>query len=308
MSSAEQSPHSSRPAWPDLAQFPFAPHYLDVGPGRLCYVDEGHGYPIVMVHGTPDWSFLYREPIRHLSDRYRCIALDHLGFGRSDKPANWTYRVADHARNFAALIDHLALERFTLVVHDFGGPIGLSYALDHPERIDRFVICNTFLWSLKKEAQMRRVLAVLGGPIGRFLYLRFNFSTRVILPGAWGKHRPLTPEVHRQYVDAAPRAQDRYPMWCFAREGLAASDWYDALWLRRERMRQIQALILWGMRDPAFKPDFIQRFEGAFAQVKVVRYRDVGHFVPDEAGPEVADEISNFLAVSAETGAHHADL
>jgi haloalkane dehalogenase len=205
-----------------------------------------------MVHGTPDWSFLYREPIRRLSDRYRCIALDHLGFGRSDKPAKWTYRVADHARNFAALIDHLALERFTLVVHDFGGPIGLSYALDHPERIDRLVISNTFLWSLKKEAQMRRMLAVMGGPIGRFLYLRFNFSTRVILPGAWGKHRPLTPEVHRQYVDAAPRVQDRYPMWCLAREGLAASDWYDALWQRRERIRQIPALILWGMRDPAF--------------------------------------------------------
>jgi haloalkane dehalogenase len=252
-----------------------------------------------MVHGTPDWSFLYRAPIRILSDRYRCIALDHLGFGRSDKPADWSYRVADHAENFARLIDHLNLERFTLVVHDFGGPIGLAYALDHPERIDRLVIANSFLWPLDDETSMRRVLSVMGGPIGRFLYLRFNFSTRVILPGAWGKHRPLTKEVHRQYVDAAPRVPDRYPMWCFAREGLAAGAWYRSLWEQRERLRSIPALILWGMRDPAFPPRFADRFEGLFDQVKVVRYPDVGHFVPDEAGPEMADEIGRFLAPSS---------
>lgn len=290
-----------RPAWPDRTLFPFTPHYFSGDAGRLAYVDEGSGQPIVMVHGTPDWSFLYREVIRRLSDRYRCLALDHLGFGLSDKPTTWTYRVSDHARNFAAFVDHLGLDRFTLVVHDFGGPIGLSYALDHPERIERLVLFNTFLWSLRGEPQMRRILAVMGGPIGKLLYLRLNFSTRVILPRSWGKHRPLTPAVHRQYVDAAPRVSDRYPMWCFAREGLAASAWYDGLWQRRARLRPLPALILWGLRDPAFPPHFCQRFADAFDQVTVVRYPDVGHFVPDEAGPEAADEISRFLASSAAT-------
>ena len=118
------------------------------------------------------------------------------------------------------------------------------------------MLFNTWLWSLRNEPRMRRVLAVMGGPIGRFLYLRFNFSPRVILPGAWGTHRLLTKEVHRQYVDAAPRVQDRYGMWSFAREGLAASDWYVGLWQRRERIKDVPALILWGMRDPAFKPHF----------------------------------------------------
>ncbi|HLZ07120.1 MAG TPA: alpha/beta fold hydrolase, partial [Chloroflexota bacterium] len=286
----------------DRKLFPFAPHYVDVDGGRMHYVDEGQGSTIVMVHGTPDWSFVYRELIGRLSDRYRCVAADNLGFGLSDKPADWSYRMADHARNFATLIDRLELERFTLVVHDFGGPIGLSYALDHPERVERLVIFNTWMWSLRGETSMRRALDVLGGPIGKLLYLTFNFSTRVIIPMSWGKHRPLSAEVHRQYVDAAPRAPDRYPMWCFAREGLAASDWFDDLWTRRERISQIPALIIWGMADPAFKPHLIQRFEDLFKILRVVRYPDVGHFVPDEAGPESADEIAKFLVSPAGSG------
>jgi haloalkane dehalogenase len=286
---------ATKPTWPDRTLFPFTSRFLDLPPGKIHYVDEGAGPAIVMVHGTPDWSFLYREPIRRLAAGYRCIALDHLGFGLSDKPRDWSYRIADHAANFAAFVDRLGIERFTLVVHDFGGPISLSYAIDHPEKIERLVISNTWMWSLRDEKQMSRVLSVLGGPIGRFLYEQLNFSTRFIVPSAWGTHRPLTKQVHRQYVDAAPRPPDRYPMWCFAREGLAGSDWYDGLWHRRERIHGIPALILWGMRDPAFKPHFIDRFEQIFPDCRVVRYPEVGHFVPDEAGPEVAEEIGRFV-------------
>jgi haloalkane dehalogenase len=249
-----------------------------------------------MVHGTPDWSFVYRELIARLSDRYRCIAADHIGFGLSDKPINWAYRMPDHARNLATLIDRLGLDRVTLVVHDFGGPIGLAFAVDHPERVERLVIFNTFMWSLRGEGSIRRVLAVMGSPLGRFFYTRLNLSTRVIIPSSWGKLRPLTPEIHRQYVDAAPRPRDRYPMWCFAREGLAASRWFDGLWRRRGRISQIPALIIWGLADPAFPAHFIQRFEGVFRQVTSIRYPDVGHFVPDEAGPEAAEDIARFLA------------
>jgi haloalkane dehalogenase len=285
----------TKSTWPDRTLFPFTSRFLELDAGRIHYVDEGSGPPVVMVHGTPDWSFLYREPIRRLADRYRCLALDHLGFGLSDKPRDWSYRIDDHARNFASFVEQLGLERFTLVVHDFGGPIGLAYAIDHPERIERLVIANTWMWSLQREAQMRRVLALLGGPIGRLLYEQLNISTKVIIPNAWGTHRPLTKEVHRQYVDAAPHPRDRYPMWCFAREGLAGSAFYEDLWLRRERIREIPALILWGVRDPAFKPHFADRFAQLFQTVRVIRYPDVGHFVPDEAGPEVAEEIARFL-------------
>src|SRR5204863_2021374 len=134
-----------------------------------------------------------------------CIAPDHLGFGLSDKPRGWSYRPADHARNLRALIDRLGLERLTLVVHDFGGPIGLAWALDHPEWIDRLVLSNTWLWSLRGDPSVRRPLRLMGGPIGKLLYTRLNFSTRFILPAAWGDRPTLTPAVHRQYVEAGPQ-------------------------------------------------------------------------------------------------------
>jgi pimeloyl-ACP methyl ester carboxylesterase len=282
--------------FPDRAQYPFTSRYLDVGTGRLHYVDEGEGSPVVMVHGTPDWSFLYRKLIRKLSPHHRCIAADNLGFGLSDKPRDWTYRVADHARNFATFVERLGVDRLTLVVHDFGGPIGLSYAIEHPERIDRLVISNTFLWSLRDDASVRRIARIMGGPIGRFLYLRLNFSPRFIIPASWGKYAPLTSLVHHQYVDAAPRPQDRLGMWTYARELLDASDWYAGLWERRDCIKDLPTLLLWGLRDPAFGPRFLRPFEELFTHARVVRYPDVGHFVPDEAGDEVAEEIERFLA------------
>ncbi len=103
-----------------------------------------------MVHGTPTWSFMYRHLIRDLSPRYRCIAPDHLGFGLSDRPAGWSYRPEDQARNLARLIETLGLKDLTLVVHDFGGPIGLAYALDHPENVRRLVLFNTWMWSFRR--------------------------------------------------------------------------------------------------------------------------------------------------------------
>lgn len=119
--------------WLDRAEYPFAPHHFESGDGRMHYVDEGEGEPVVLVHGTPTWSFLYsRHRIRGLSRTRRVIAPGHLGFGLSEKPADALYRPEDHARRLEALLEHLGLEGITLVVHDFGGPIGLSYALRHP--------------------------------------------------------------------------------------------------------------------------------------------------------------------------------
>lgn len=124
-----------RLVWLNPSLNPFPTHDLDTGSGRMHYVDEGEGAPIVMVHGTPSWSFLYRQLIRDLSGSYRCIAPDQLGFGLSDKPETFAYTPAAHAQNLERLIDTLGLKDIVLVVHDFGGPIGLSYALTHPENV-----------------------------------------------------------------------------------------------------------------------------------------------------------------------------
>jgi haloalkane dehalogenase len=291
----------SQPSFPDRAQFPFAPHYLDVGPGRLHYVDEGQGPAVLMVHGTPTWSFLYRHLITKLSPDYRCIAVDHLGFGLSDRPRGWGYRPADHAANLTAFIEGLDLRDITLMVHDFGGPIGLAYAVEHPENVARLVLFNTWMWSLEGDPHFERAARLLGGRLGRLLYTRASFSTRVLLRSSWRNKERLSPAVYRQYADAFPSPEDRLPLWTLARELIASSAWFDGLWQRRDRITDKPALLAWGMKDPAFRPSELARWQALLARAVTVPFPDAGHFVQEEA-PEAPETVRTFLSESRREG------
>jgi haloalkane dehalogenase len=275
--------------------YPFASRYLDVGPGRLHYVDEGEGPVVVMVHGTPTWSYLYRHLIHELSRDHRVIALDRLGFGRSDKPERWGYRPEDHARNLEMLIERLELRDVVLVVHDFGGPIGLAYAARRPENLRAVVLFNTWLWSLRG-TPTERVSRLMGGPFGRFLYKRLNFSPRVLIPAAFGDKKKLTKEAHRAYLDAFPTPADRQAPWVLARELIGSSEWYDELWRERSRFAGKPALVLWGMKDPTFGRDALERWKATLTDARVVEFPDAGQFVQEEAPEEAAREIRGFLA------------
>ena len=143
------------PAWLDTTAYPFAHHYAALPAGRMHYVDEGRGEPILFVHGTPTWSFEFRHLIRALCPTHRCLAPDHLGFGLSERPDGFGYRPDDHAANLEAFVEQLQLDRFTLVVHDFGGPIGLPLALRRPERVRRLVVLNSWMWSFDGERWRR---------------------------------------------------------------------------------------------------------------------------------------------------------
>jgi haloalkane dehalogenase len=277
------------PPWVDRREYPFEPRALDVGAGRLSYVDEGQGSPIVMVHGTPTWSFLYRHLIRELRPRYRCVAPDHLGFGLSDRPPGWSYRPEDQARNLARLIDSLALKDLTLVVHDYGGPIGLAYALEHPDNVRRLVLFNTWMWSFAGDRRIERVGRILGGRLGRFLYERLGFSVRVMLRHAIADRRRYAREIERHYL----KALDGYATWIYAREVLGSSDWYDGLWRRRDRIARIPALLIWGMKDPAFGR-YLPRWCEVFERTEVVEL-DCGHAPPEERAPESLRRLVPFL-------------
>lgn len=283
------------PAWVDPVLYPFRPESFPVDGHALSYVDVGEGPPVVLVHGTPTWSFLWRDLIRELAQDHRVIAPDHLGFGLSDKPVRADYSPAAHARRLQALLEHLGLGRHSLVVHDFGGPIGLEHALMEPDALHRLVLTNTWLWSNAGDRSVESASRLLGGAVGRLLYLRFNLSPRVLVPAAFGERRRLRPEVHRHYLAPLASPSERWAQWRLVGELTASNDWYDGLWQARAALADKPALILWGMRDRLMPPRHLARWREALPQAQVVEFPTAGHFVLEEAGDEAVGLIARFL-------------
>jgi haloalkane dehalogenase len=281
-------------SWVDRTLYPFAPHHLEVDGGRMHYLDEGSGPAVVMVHGTPTWSFLYRDLITALSSSYRVIAPDNLGFGLSDKPARWGYTPADHAKNLSVLVDHLDLDDFVLVVHDFGGPIGLSLAIEQPQRVRGLVLFNTWMWSLAG-TRAEKMSHIMATGFGRFLYTRLNLSPRALIPAAFGDRKALTRDVHRHYIRPFGAPAERIGAWTLARELGASGPWYEDLWQRREAITDKPALLLWGMKDPAFGPEALDRWRGEMLGARIVELPEAGHFVQEEAPERAAAEVRTFL-------------
>jgi haloalkane dehalogenase len=280
----------------DRAAYPFADEWMELDAGRMHYVDEGAGEPVVFVHGTPTWSFEWRHLVRALAPRVRCIAPDHIGFGLSERPREAPYTPEWHAENFAQFIDWLDLKALTLVVHDFGGPIALAYALRRPERITRLVVINSWMWSFAGDRDMERKGRIAGGAIGLFLYRWANFSLRVLMPSAYGDRRKLTPAIHAQYLDRFPDRWSRGAvLWRLARALLGSSDFYDSLWRARAKLVKTPALIVWGTEDPAFQPRQLECWRDVLPQAEVVQLARAGHWPHEEAPDDVALAIRRFL-------------
>jgi pimeloyl-ACP methyl ester carboxylesterase len=251
------------------------------------YVDEGRGRPLLFVHGTPDWSFSWRHLIKALAPSFRCVAADNLGFGLSDKPPDFSYEPEAQAKNLRALIEHLKLRDVTLVLHDFGGPFGLSYAVERPDNVRRLVLMNTWVWSLQGDPHFERFARIFGGTFGRLLYLRLNFAVRVIMRQAIADRSRFPPHVQEQYLRPFAARADRVATHAYARALLGASAWFDGLWRRREKIRDIPALLIWGMRDQAFRVQDLDRLQTVFSRKRTACFHDAGHF-PQEDRPERA--------------------
>lgn len=284
------------PAWLDRAEYPFTSRWLDLPAGRMHYVDEGQGPPLVFVHGTPDWSFAWRHLIKALSPRYRCIAPDNLGFGLSDKPQGYSYAPAEQAAHLEQLIEHLGLRDLSLLLHDFGGPFGLAWAIEQPARVRSLVLLNTWMWSLRGDPHHERFGRLFGGAFGRFLYLRLNLSVRVIMKQAIRDQSRFSRRIRKQYALPLGSPAERVATHAYARALLGASDWYDALWRRRERIRDIPALILWGMNDLAFRQEELDRLQTIFSSKRTACFHDAGHFPHEERSERVVSLVQEFLA------------
>ena len=283
------------PAWLDRSEYPFAPRFVELAPGRMHYVDEGNGDPILFVHGTPTWSFDYRHLIKALSPQARCIAPDLFGFGLSDRPADFEYSPEAHAREVKAFVDALGLTRFTLVVHDFGGPIGLPLLLDSPDRVARLVVMNSFMWPIE-DPSMLRAARFVGSSVGRRMYRQLNFSLRVLMPTSYGDRKKLTPALHRQYLEVFKNKDARVlVLHALARALTQSSAFYAQLLSKADRLKSTPTLLVWGMKDRAFGPPFLTRWKGLAPHAAVEEIAEAGHWPHEESPERVVNALRAFM-------------
>lgn len=284
------------PTWLDTTAYPFSPHYFDLPMGRMHYVDEGPAdadHAIVMVHGNPGWSFSFREMITHFAGRYRCVAPDHIGFGLSDKPPAWDYLPEHHAQNLEQLLNHLDLPSITLVVGDWGGPLGLSYALKYPDKVKSLVITNTWLWPVKGTFHYEAFSRFMGGAVGRFLIQRYNFFVKVLMKQMFRAELP--PTTHRQYIEPLSQPEERKGCWVFPREIIGSTPWLETLWAQRAKIADKPTLLVWGLRDIAFRDIEMAQWQDLLTAVEVHAYDNVGHFVQEELGQELCALMDTHL-------------
>ena len=291
---AIKSDAPSRPPWLSTFLFPFASRFVDVEGCRVHYVDEGRGPTLLMLHGNPTWSFLYRNVIRGLSDRFRCVALDYPGFGLSRAPAGYDFRPASHAAVVARFVRALDLTRVTLMVQDWGGPIGLGVAGREPERFRALVIGNTWAWPVNGDRHFERFAKTFGGTVGRFAIRHFNAFVNLLLPA--GTTRRLRKEVMAAYRAPFPTPASREPTAVFPREILASREYLAEVARRLPAISHLPTLLVWGGKDIAFRAPELRRFESTFTSCKTVHLPRAGHFIQEDAPEAIVEAVRRFWA------------
>lgn len=280
--------------WLDKSQYPFNSKYFDINGQQLHYIDEGQGETILFVHGTPSWSFDYRNVVKKLKENYRCVAIDHIGFGLSDKPEHYDYSTQNHSRTLEKFILEKQLKDITLIVHDFGGPIGLNFATQHPEIIKNLVILNSWLWSSENEPDYIKLKKVLKSPLLPFLYCYLNFSPKYILPKSFGDKK-LPKKLLKQYTKPFADKTQRNGALSFAKSLLNDQEWFEELWNKRSAISDKPTLFIWGMKDSVIKPHNLDKFQKGFINSKTVQLETSGHFPQEEQPEKVINAIFDFL-------------
>ncbi|HEX8855865.1 MAG TPA: alpha/beta fold hydrolase [Thermoleophilaceae bacterium] len=280
--------------------FPYEPRYLDADGTRLHYVDVGprDGGAILMLHGNPTWSYMYRTPIARLSERgHRCIAFDHMGFGRSDKPPEpKRYVLANHIANALEMIDGLDLNDVTLVLHDWGGPIGLGAALERPDKVKAIVAMNTWAWELPSFLPpWLRQFRTEG--LGEILALANNVPVEAIPGGMY--HRDTDGTMMEAYRAPFESYWTRVGTLGFIRdipltEHDTSAPVIGAIHAELEAFDRPMHLI-WGMRDPVFVPAFIEQWQELFPEAQATEIHTAAHYLVEDEPEQVASAIAAFV-------------
>ncbi|WP_107657316.1 haloalkane dehalogenase [Nocardia suismassiliense] len=276
---------------PDGDLYPFESRWFDSSAGRVHYIDEGTGPAILFCHGAPAWSFLYRNIVKDLRDQYRCIAVDYLGFGLSERPARFGYTIAEHTAVLGELIDHLQLDDFVVMGHDWGGPIGLGAVTPRADRVRGIVLGNTVFWPIEALANRAFSAIMSSRPMQRRILEQNFLVERVLL--AELRHT-LTAAEADHYRAVQQTAEARRGLAMMPKEIRAARPLLDQL------AQDVPALLgdkptllVWGMRDMVFRPNHcIPRMRAAFTDLDVVELPHARHFIQEHASDAIAAAIA----------------
>ncbi|MYE36352.1 MAG: alpha/beta fold hydrolase [Rhodobacteraceae bacterium] len=288
---------TSRPDWISGELYPFESRFFTTSPDhRMHYIDEGVGEPLVFVHGNPSWSFEFRHLIQELRSDFRCLAPDHIGFGLSSRSVQREdHHPESHAHRFAALLDHLDLRDITLFMNDWGGPIGLDFARRHPERVRRLVIANSWCWPVSDDFHFKSFSFLMSSWIGQYLIRHHNMFVNKVMPKAVGDRSILTPEIMTHYRNAQPSPAARAANAALPGYITGASDWLCSIWGDRGAFVDKPVLLLWGLKDIAFRRKELERWKSELPNHKLYIFEDCGHFLAEEAPDRVISAIRDFL-------------
>lgn len=284
----------------DPQEYPFTSHWFSRNGSLLHYVDEGTGTPVLLLHGNPTWSYLYRHVIKALRNDARCVAPDYPGFGFSDHPPGYGYTPLEHAQWVNALIDHLGLKNIILVCQDWGGPIGLSVATQRPQDFSGLVILNTWCW--RPDTPSKFFSLLMGGRFpGRYLQLKRNYFATKVVPSCIFHKEKITPTLRNAYADPFPTEASRIGTWVLPGEIRRSADWLAEIESRLAVLRDKPVAMVWAMKDPAFgKPRYLDRWRRYFPSAEVERLDDASHYLQEDRPDRIVAAIRKaVLKISA---------
>ncbi|MFE3319651.1 haloalkane dehalogenase [Nocardia sp. NPDC059195] len=275
---------------PDKALYPFESRWFAASAGRVHYIDEGSGIPILFCHGSPTWSFLYRKIIGELGDRFRCIAVDYPGFGLSERPAGYGYTIAEHAAVLGELVDHLGLDQFVIMGQDWGGPIGAAVGTERADRVRGLVLGNTTLWPTETWPQKAFSRVMGSRPMQRRI-LDNNLLVERFLIAELRNTISAAEADHYRKVQPSPEA--RRGIAAMPGQILAARPLLEQLATDvPARLGAKPTLLVWGMKDMAFRaPAFLPRMRDTFTDHQVLELPDAKHFIPEHEPGKIAEAI-----------------
>ncbi len=276
---------------PDSGLYPFEPRWFDSSQGRVHFIDEGAGPPILFCHGNPTWSFLYRNIITRLRDRFRCIAPDYLGFGLSDRPTGYGYTVEEHAGIVGELVDHLELDGYVSMGQDWGGPVSMAVDSTRADRVRGIALGNTWFWPADN-LRIKLFSKVMSSSPMQSAILNRNFFVERLIPT--GTARTLSPLEMNHYRAVQPSPEARRGVAELPKQILAAEPLLSRL--AREVPATLgakPALFVWGMKDFAFKPaQMLPRMRATFADHLLVELPTAKHFIQEDEPERIAEAIA----------------